>query len=175
MYKGLGFEEHTRRNSWKATANAVTRPPEAGTITIADRPAHLWSQQLAWLDQLHPEELAWYRSWNWKALKPGLWNWLYRAFVEFEQRQWAAFASDKLQGVLSWIPNFRRDLLWLACDPASDSEAITSLLLHVRREFGYQRKLALEHPCNVKDEAIQGAGFELTRSLVWMRIPGATR
>jgi ribosomal protein S18 acetylase RimI-like enzyme len=174
MYQDLGFEERARRNSWNAVTN-LPLPQSPASPGITARVARLWSQQLAWLEQLHPEELAWYRSWDWKSLKPGVWNWLYRVFVEFEQRQWAAFHSGQLQGVLAWTPNSRNDVLWLACGANSDAHTLAALLLHARRELGPQRRFILEHPATMNEAAIQAAGFVLSRTLVWMRAPAATR
>jgi len=174
MYADLGFEERTRRSTWQARSGAPPQPaPSSPTIT--PRAARLWPQQLAWLEQLHPEELAWYRSWNWKRFKPGFWNWLYRAFVEFEQRQWAGFADGRLQGVLAWTPTGRTDRLWLACTPDSDPDTLTALLARARSEIGGRQKLTLEHPAETNGNAIQAAGFELSRTLVWMCARGATR
>jgi ribosomal protein S18 acetylase RimI-like enzyme len=173
MYADLGFEQRAWRNSWHSQTHTPP-PPASASPTVARRPSRLWPQQLAWLNQLHPEELAWYRAWNWKSLKPGLWNWLYRAFVEFEQRQWAGFKGGQLQGVLAWTPTHRADLLWLACGPDSDASTLTSLLSHARRELGFRRRLILEHPADRNEAAIQAAGFALSRTLVWMRARGAT-
>jgi ribosomal protein S18 acetylase RimI-like enzyme len=173
MYQDLGFEERARRNSWHAITK-LPLPESPAPANITQRAARLWPQQIAWLDLLHPEELAWYRSWDWKSLKPGIWNWLYRLFVEFEQRQWAAFSNGQLQGVLAWTPNSRNDVLWLACDPDSDTHALAALLLHARRELGSKRKFILEHPATVNEAAIQGAGFVLSRTLVWMSARAAT-
>ena len=65
---------------------------------------------------------------NWNSLKPGLWNWLYRPFIEFDLQQWAVQKNGHLQGTLAWIPATRGTLLWLACDPNADVESITLLL-----------------------------------------------
>jgi ribosomal protein S18 acetylase RimI-like enzyme len=172
MYSDLGFEERAWRTSWHSQTQSA--PASSPSATITTRASHLWPQQLAWLNQLHPEELAWYRSWNWMSLRPGLWNWLYRAFVEFEQRQWAGFKEDKLQGVLAWNPTQRANLLWLACAPDSDEHTLTALLSRARRELGHRRKLSLEHPADHNVAAIQAAGFEISRTLVWMRARDAT-
>ncbi len=174
MYASLGFEERARRNSWRSQTHT---PPLTAipSVSIARRTSRLWTQQATWLDQLHPEELAWYRSWNWKGLKPGFWNWLYRAFVEFEQRQWAAFKQGELHGILVWTPLNRAEYLWLACGPDSDPGTLTALLVHARRDLGYHRRLSLEHPANQNEAAIQQAGFDLNRTLIWMRARAATR
>jgi ribosomal protein S18 acetylase RimI-like enzyme len=181
MYADLGFVERARRITWRARKGELlssdslsrsTHPP--GLPTVTKRYSRFWSQQLAWLKQLHPEELSWYHSLNWNSLKPGLWNWLYRAFVEFDLRQWAVQKDGQLQGALAWMPTLRGIPLWLACNPNADPESITTLLIQARRDMRYQQNLKLEHPASLQEEAIQAAGFENARTLIWMRAEGAT-
>ena len=142
--------------------------------TVTKRHSRFWPQQQIWLNQLHPEELSWYRSLNWKSLKPGFWSWLYRIFIEFDLRQWAVLKDEQLQGVLAWIPSTRGSLLWLACGPDADDEAITMLLGQAQRDLGYRQSLKLEHPEGMHEEAIQAAGFIVVRTLIWMHKNNAT-
>jgi ribosomal protein S18 acetylase RimI-like enzyme len=181
MYADLGFVERARRITWRARKGELlssdslsrsTHPP--GLPTVTKRYSRFWSQQLAWLNQLHPEELSWYHSLNWNSLKPGLWNWLYRAFVEFDLRQWAVQKDGQLQGVLALMPTLRGTPLWLACDPNADPESITTLLVQAYRDLRQHQNLKLEHPASLQEEAIQAAGFENARTLIWMRAEGAT-
>jgi len=175
MYADLGFAERARRTTWRASkgghlssANLPASDSTPGLPAVTKRHARFWPQQLTWLNQLHPEELNWYRSLNWNRLKPGLWNWLYRLFIEFDLRQWAVQKEDQLQGTLAWIPSARGSLLWLACDQNADSQSITLLLQHAYRDSGYRQNLKLEHPAGLQEDAIQAAGFENARTLIWM-------
>ena len=121
MYADLGFVERASRTTWRMKSNSqLSATP--GLHTVTKRYARYWPQQRTWLNQLHPEELSWYRSLNWNNLKPGLWHWLFRVFVEFDLRQWAVQKDGQLQGVLAWMPMLRSSPLWLACDPDADSE-----------------------------------------------------
>jgi GNAT superfamily N-acetyltransferase len=173
LYTDLGFRERARRTAW-TTADPAPAPTPGGFV-IAPRHPNFWPQQRAWLDQLHPDELAWYRGWNFKSLAPGLWNWLYLLFVDINLRQWAALRGDRMDAVLAWTPNeSRHERLWLALGPDSNPEAVTSLLIHARRELG-KRRFILEHPAGPADEAIRAAGFRPERTLVWMRAEGATK
>jgi len=181
MYSDLGFMERARRTTWRASKDGHLSPailtrsnPALGLPTVTKRHSRFWPKQLTWLNQLHPEELGWYRSMNWNSLKPGFWNWLYRVFVEFDLRQWAVQKNGRLQGVLTWMPTTRHSSLWLACDPNTDTESISFLLRKAHRELGYHQNLLLEHPAGLQEEAIQAAGFSLVRTLIWMRARGAT-
>lgn len=174
MYTDLGFREHSRRTQWQSV-DLNTTPVPPGELQIEQRQPRSWSTQLSWLTQLHPNELTWYRAWNFKGLAPGLWNWLYLLFVNLNLRQWAASRGGALQAILSWVPNGARlEPLWLAHGTAPAPEAVTSLLVHARRELG-PRKFTLEHPAGLVDEPIRAAGFEAKRTLVWMRADGATK
>ncbi len=178
IYSDLGFVEHARRITWHISKNASPRFPRSNPAfslpTVTRRYSQFWPQQLTWLNQLHPEELSWYRTPNWNSLKPGLWNALYRLFIEFDLQQWAVQKNGKLQGVLAWMPTVHNGALWLACDPGADPDAVTSLLLRSQQVLGHRNSLTLEHPAGLQEDAIQAAGFHISRTLIWMRSEGAT-
>lgn len=181
MYIDLGFVERARRTTWRASKDGYLSPTSPsrsnyapGLLTVTKRYSHFWPQQLTWLNQMHPEELSWYRSLNWNSLKPGFWNWLYHVFIEFDLRQWAVQKNGRLQGVLIWMPTTRNSSLWLACDPGADSASIAHLLRKAQREMGFRQNLTLEHPAGLQEGAIQTAGFSLSRTLIWMRSKSAT-
>lgn len=174
MYTDTGFRERARRTTWLAEGETAPNTVPGG-FTIAARHPNFWPLQREWLAHLHPDELAWYRGWNFTSLAPGLWNWLYLLFVDINLQQWAVLRGNQLQAVLSWLPNgSRHEPLWLAVGPDSAPGAVTSLLIHVRNKMG-QRKLVLEHPCGPLDEAIHAAGFHPERTLLWMSAEGATK
>jgi ribosomal protein S18 acetylase RimI-like enzyme len=181
MYADLGFVERARRTTWRArtggnlSPDLFSRSDSAPNLpTVTKRYSQFWPQQNAWLEQLHPEELSWYHSLNRNSLKPGLWNWLYRAFVEFDLKQWAVQKNRSLEGVLTWLPTTRHSSLWLACDRNADSESITFLLQKARRDLSYRKSLKLEHPAGLQERAFQAAGFNVSRTLIWMRAESAT-
>lgn len=178
MYADLGFMERARRTTWRINkAGPITTPRSNGTPglpTVTKRYPQFWPQQLAWLNQLHPEHLSWYRPFHWNSLKPGLWTWLYRLFIEFDLQQWAVQRNGRLQGVLAWMPSTHSSSLWLACGPEADGESITSLLQRAHRDLSYRPGFVLEHPAGLQADAIQAAGFSISRTLIWMRSEGAT-
>jgi ribosomal protein S18 acetylase RimI-like enzyme len=176
MYTDLGFVEQARRTTWRASRDTdgatspITRPVRVpGRPTVTARYSQFWLQQLTWLTQLHPDELSWYRPFHWNSLKPGLWTWLYRLFVEYDLQQWAVQMNGQLQGVLAWMPTAHSSSFWLACSPAADPESITSLLQHAQRNLSYRHGLVMEHPAGLQVDAIQAAGFHVSRTLIWMR------
>jgi ribosomal protein S18 acetylase RimI-like enzyme len=175
LYEELGFRERARRTTWQASTDPLLPEPETD-IDITTRQPRFWHQQRQWLEMLHPDELAWHRNWNWNSLEPGLWNWLYRLLVEFELQQWAALKNGNLQAVLAWAPASGRygDSLWAAMKPDGDETALKVLLMNARRRLRHRRALTFEYPAGQAVEAIQSAGFHAQRTLIWMRLAGAT-
>lgn len=180
LYSDVGFVERTRRTQWTLSDGFI--PPASDEFQVSARQARHWPAQREWLALCHPDEISWYRSWNFNGLAPGIWNWLYLLFVDVNLKQWIATRDDPstgsgqaLHAVLSWTPSgARHEPLWLALGPESAPEAVTRLLVHARRELG-RRKFVLEHPAGRADESIRAAGFIPQRTLIWMRADGATK
>ena len=170
LYQDLGFQEIARRTTWQATPNPRLSYLDTD-IKIMPRQPRFWSLQQEWLRRLYPDDLTWYHSWNVNTLRPGLWNWFYLLFVDFNVRQWAAVRNDNLLATLTWIPQAgRSESLYAATDPGSDPEALKTLLIHAQRMITYSPRLTLEYPAEEMREAISAAGFKPQRTLLWMRV-----
>jgi ribosomal protein S18 acetylase RimI-like enzyme len=170
LYASLGFRERVRRTLWQAAPDRSLGPLGAG-ITITSRQARDWPQQEAWMLQLYPDMLVWYQPIPWLSLRPGLGPSIYRFFLEYETRQWAARVDGgQLLGVLAWqpIPGYA-DRLWAAAPLEGGEGALTALLLHARRTLTWQKNLTLELPADQAQEAILAAGFKPIRTLIWMQ------
>jgi len=82
----------------------------------------------------------------------------------------SANSGDTLLATLSWIPNRRGEGLFAATGERSDPEALTVLLLQARRDlYRSHPKLQLDFPAGPFDTAIQTAGFNIRRTLIWMQ------
>ena len=170
LYQDLGFQEIARRTTWQGTPESRLSVPDT-KIQIVPRQARFWPQQQDWLRRLYPKDLSWYQSWNMNALRPGLWNWFYLLFIDFNIRQWAAVQDNELLATLTWmLQGGRSDSLYAATSPTSlGREALTSLLIHARRVITYPPSLTLDYPADEMVDAILAAGFQLRRTLLWMR------
>ena len=169
LYQELGFQEIARRTTWQADVDTRLSYPDTD-IKIVPRQPRFWPQQQDWLRRLYPDALSWYHSWNLRALRPGLWNWLYLLFVDFNIRQWAAVRGDNLLATLTWTPQGgRSESLYPATGTGSDPQALTFLLIHARRMATYHSQFTLEYPADEMAEAIRAAGFKPRRTLLWMR------
>ena len=174
LYKGLGFQEIARRTTWYGIPDHFLSVPKTD-IQIVARAPRFWSQQQDWLRNLYPDALNWYHSWNFNALRPGLWTWVYLLFVDFNIKQWAAVRNDELLSTLAWMPQSgRSESLYAAVSPSAGSEspngeALAQLLLQARRTLANHSSLSLDYPAGEMTDAIQAAGFRIRRTLLWMR------
>jgi ribosomal protein S18 acetylase RimI-like enzyme len=178
IYEDLGFKSRARRTTYHSKPGSLLSSTSAGAPSTDARPRLTvsaprprdWPLQHAWLNRAHPRELAWYARWDWDRLAPDLWNWLYRTFVEFNTRQWAAYRDSRLLAAVSWVPTVHTaSMLWIASEPNGDAEALTAALESARYDLSHYRRLTVEHPAGENVEAIQAAGFEPYRTLFWMR------
>lgn len=170
LYQELGFQEIARRTTWQASLDARLSYPDTD-IKILPRHARFWPLQQDWLRRLYPETLSWYHSWNITTLRPGLWKWFYLLFIDSSIKQWAAVRNDSLLATLTWLPQGgRAETLYAAAGTGSDPGALTLLLIHARRMMTYHPQLTLEYPAGEMTEAIQAAGFQPRRTLLWMRV-----
>jgi ribosomal protein S18 acetylase RimI-like enzyme len=175
IYEELGFRERARRTTYhsigasaRSSGNAGSQP--GGRISITTPRARDWAVQHSWLNRIHPRELAWYARWDWDRLAPGVWSWLYRSFVEFNTRQWAAHRDGKLLATVSWVPTIHTsNMLWAATDPQGDAEGLAMALESARSDLSHYRRLTVEYPAGEMGRAIEAAGFEPYRTLIWMR------
>jgi len=114
--------------------------------------------------------LSWYQPLNLNALRPGLMNWLYMLFMDFNIKQWAAVRGDELLATLTWMPQGgRSESMYGAAGEMSDPEALTQLLIHARRALSHHPTLALDYPADEMINAILAAGFKPRRTLICMK------
>ncbi len=187
IYADLGFSERARRTTYYSRATGLalqakpkpdptgTAPTEArGTardaqIVIGTPQPRNWPLQYAWLERAHPDELSWYAHWDWRTLAPGLGNWLKRVFEGTDGRAWAAIRDGELLAAVYWLPLPRAsNSLWPAAPVDGNPAALSLALEAARRDLSYYRRLALEYPAGEMVEAIRAAGFEPSRTLLWM-------
>jgi ribosomal protein S18 acetylase RimI-like enzyme len=169
LYEDLGFQEIARRTNWQANTDLHLLKPYTD-IQIVPRNPHFWSMQLDWLRRLYPDILSWYQPLNLNALRPGFMNWLYMLFMDFNIKQWAAVRGEDLLATLTWMPQGgRSESLYGAAGTGSDPEALTQLLIHVRRALSNHPTLSLDYPAGEMTDAILAAGFKPRRTLIWMR------
>ena len=182
LYEDLGFQEIARRTAWQAAPDMHFPKPDSD-IQIVPRHPRFWSQQQDWLRRLYPDVLSWYQPLNLNAFRPGLMNWFYLLFMDFNIKQWAAVRSENLLATLTWIPQGGRSESIYAATATqppspyrdqgskveSSAEALTQLLIHARHALSNLSGLSLDYPAGEMTDAILAAGFKPRRTLIWMR------
>jgi ribosomal protein S18 acetylase RimI-like enzyme len=174
IYHDLGFVERMRRTEWYAPSRTMNRIGNDPAFKIRARAARDWTQQRTWLERAYPEEMNWYqRQQSWSAFGPSLWRKIYRILVDIDVSQYTVEAGNGLRGVVSCrYEGGKSPHIWLACPPNPDETALTELLFYARRMFSNLGGLHLEYPVGPADQAVQAAGFEPKRTLLWMQAPG---
>lgn len=180
IYTDLGFAERARRTTYYSRAGPATLQPtpqaaifggEVRNVSISSRAdSRYWALQQEWLERSHPAELNWYSRWNWKALDPGWQHWWRRLFEGFDGRQWCAIQDGRLLATVYWMPTLRAsNAVWAAAPLDGDPAGLTLALQAARRDLAHYRRLTVEYPAGQMVEAIEAAGFDVFRTLIWMR------
>jgi ribosomal protein S18 acetylase RimI-like enzyme len=171
LYQELGFVERLRRTSWRLTPSRQHAGPEPG-MALRARSAKDWPQQKSWLEAAYPPEVRWHLPLDFGLLRPGLLGGLQRTFGERRTEQWGAERAGHLLGVLTWqSSSLEADRLWLAAAPEHEAAAVPALIDLAHSRFSSRRKLALNYPAGRAAGALQAAGFQALRTLIWMRYP----
>ena len=174
IYTELGFVERARRTIYHSRAGTPL-PSTANGVTVKKPSPRDWPLQRQWLKRAHPDELSWYARWDWEALSPDLWQRLFRAFMGYDVRQWAATRDKKLLATVIWMPTARAsNMLWVGTEPRAEAAGLRSALEAARHDMVHLHTLTVEYPAHEMTEAIQSAGFLPHRTLIWMRARRAT-
>jgi ribosomal protein S18 acetylase RimI-like enzyme len=171
LYSHMGFEEKMRRTSWRLLPNRA-RAANINAIKVRPRTAADWSLQKEWLAENYPRDLRWHLPLEFGLLAPGLLGGLQRAFSERRSEQWSALEDGRLLGVFSWQSSvLEADRIWLAAPRASEAAAIAALASKAHAQFTTTRKLALNYAAGRATQALEAAGFNAVRTLIWMQYP----
>jgi GNAT superfamily N-acetyltransferase len=171
LYRNLGFQELARRTLWQAKPDRNITPIQEPAFTFAKRSTQDWPQQVAWLNRVYPDLMAWYQSMPWRSLRPGLGSLIYRFIMEYDVRHWVAHTDGALSAILSWqAMTDKSDRLWAAVPPEGSGHALTGLLLHARRNLPWRQTLTLDYPDGEYNASIEAAGFHQQRTLLWMKL-----
>ncbi len=170
LYEELGFRERLRRTSWQGLPDTLRQGLPDG-ITLGPRRRQDWAQQRAWLEASYPPDLHWSLPFRLRNLQPGLYGVVSRFFGDAQVWHWAVYREGRLSGVATYQVSLGRGhFLWLAAPPAADEAALQALLYHARQHGDGRRPLVLDYPAHQDERAIQGAGFRIQQTLLWMQI-----
>jgi GNAT superfamily N-acetyltransferase len=168
LYEDLGFVERARRTTWHTNTDRNATSAGSG-VTITRRLSRDWPEQEAWLKDLYPGMMSWYHALPWLSFRPGLGPSIYRFFLDYETRQWAARLDGKLAATLSWQPvHGQSDRLWVGFPPGGSERALMALLVNARRSLAGRTSLVLDFPAGLATATLAAAGLSPRRTLLWM-------
>lgn len=169
LYRSLGFVERSRRTTWLGCRGYTPTESLSNGILINQRQKQDWHQQIQWLGQIYPPEVAWNLSLEFDRLRPGLLYGIIRWLNGDIILHWAARQSGQLLGVATWQPGQKRtDHLWLAVNPEQEDQALNSLLPFVRVAVPKGRPPLVNYPAGRGDRCFGNNGFEYQHTLIWM-------
>jgi hypothetical protein len=86
-------------------------------------------------------------------------------------QHWLARQNGRLTGLLSWVAaSDQNDRLWASVPLEENGQVMTALLQHARRSLPWRKTLTMDFPAGHFVQAIQAAGFEEQRTLLWMKL-----
>jgi GNAT superfamily N-acetyltransferase len=174
LYREMGFVERARRTQWIARPGGDPPAMVHPLLVIRPRAGQDWQLQRNWLDYCYPPDLNWYFQQSWDFLKPGLLGGFFRLISEENIQQWSIFRDGALKGVMAVQESYRSTAqAWLAFPAHSDTDALTAMLIHARRQFAGRRTISLDVPTSQSEAAFHAAGFTAQRTLMWMEAPGS--
>jgi ribosomal protein S18 acetylase RimI-like enzyme len=169
LYQTEGFLERARRTTWQTNYGLPARRELAASTRILPRSSDDWPQQAAWLSQAYPPEVGWNIAFDLEQFSPDLWSSLIRFIKNEDMHHWVIHCQGKLEAVVSWEPTLQlNDHIWLAAAKGSSPEALTALLVHVRRDLGDHHVLVVNYPAGHAEDSLWGAGFAAVHTLIWM-------
>lgn len=179
LYLKTGFEERIRRASWvrEIKARLVETPAAAGNeLTVIPRPVRHWRQQKTWLKAAYPEEIRWHFPLKMRFLRGGIWGTFLQIMEEGPHlKQWSAVHESRgLLGVLTWQASSSfADRIWLAAPPGNEQSALRAFFPLLTQQERFHKPLRLNFPPGRAHKSLERAGFQHTRTLIWMRWTGS--
>jgi ribosomal protein S18 acetylase RimI-like enzyme len=170
LYLTHGFTEMTRRTQWifrPSQGQNILPPPE---IRIMKRKRADWNQQLDWLKDVYPPEIAWNLPTNLSKLEPGFLNCMEQLLNGSINRTWVALQDEKMIGAATLVQRGEpSDYVWLGTSPVWEDLSILSLLPVVQQHMLAPHKLTVNFPTARGIDAFRKVGMVESNTLIWMK------
>lgn len=170
LYRSIGFIERARRTTWQAEAGSSPKMVETADESRV-RPLHGrdWPLISAWLERNYPPEVSWNLRFNLAKFKPGIIPEFWRFLKDQRLVHLGGYRGSRLIGSVAWEPtNLYADMLWIACHPEHEEEAVQLLLGQIRRWLPISRPLSVNFPAYRAERAFEMCDFLKQNTLIWM-------
>jgi predicted N-acetyltransferase YhbS len=175
MYESQDFHFCSALSQWAITASS--HPPgslpglAASQFETRKRQQSDWPQQKIWLEWAYPRETRWYQSVELNLFSP--WAWLnplsWGQLMQLEHH--CLLENSQPRGILSLQRSeTKTDNLWLCLPQNPDLNHLGRELLKQFLQKHWQgKRLFVEFPRGMAEEAFSSNGFTKLRDLNWMR------
>lgn len=170
IYQETGFKETARRTSWVFPQGYQPGAPLNNTALITRRKAEDWHQQVAWLNQIYPPEVAWNIPYNTRRLKPSFSTWFDNMLNNISVRSWAVKQQNELLGAASFESGVAgSDYVWLAASAENDDMVIRKLMPHIYAKVFKPHRIVVNYPAGRGMNSFSGCGMKELHTLIWMK------
>lgn len=171
LYRELGFQERTRRDTWICEPDSHSTGLIPPTIQVDSRRNSDWENQEKWLRAIYPPTVTWNLPVRIASYKPDFWHELIHWMNGDRIDHWAARRGSQLLGLATLeLTSRSSDNLWLAVDPEQEDLAVQALLAQIRKSFSAFHTLSANYPAHHAVQAFQSAGFKRLNTLIWMEV-----
>jgi ribosomal protein S18 acetylase RimI-like enzyme len=173
VYRGLGFEEISRRLAWfRSYAENPHPPSDPGSVPgfrVAIRAASEWSEEFALWRDVSPHGVAWNAPLTEQSFRPSFWKRMEQALDGEAERHFLARREERVEAALS---AFTRPSGWegvLIQRPETGGKVEEGLLAAAWKVFPAEHNVLLETTPQARDSTLTELGFRKRRTFIWMR------
>lgn len=172
LYQTLGFHEVCTHTTWQRQAVCDVRVPQLNVGGQMRKRRHLeYKLQQLWLDTVYPRTITWYFPVSFDNFKQNVIWYPTRWGDALKLRHWGLYQSEKCLGFVTFqrTTTFANNL-WLAPNPQADQEEVLrSLVIGALRHISNNKPLRIDFPEGKSASSFNACGFEIWRSLTWMK------
>jgi ribosomal protein S18 acetylase RimI-like enzyme len=172
LYRSVGFKDKSTRTTWRIQP-IMSESRYFYTdlqVRLRGRRKGDWESQKRWLAKFYPTLMWWNLPVNFQRFEPGFFQDLVNLLNGDFQRHWAFESEDCLKGIITWqkTKSFANNL-WLAFPQEVEEVVLRQALKLVLRRASRKRSLSIDAPKGWYSNVFSGLGFNLFRTLIWMR------
>jgi ribosomal protein S18 acetylase RimI-like enzyme len=172
LYRSVGFKDKLTRTTWRIQPimSESSRLYTDLQVRLRGRRKGDWESQKRWLAKFYPTLMWWNLPVNFQRFEPGFFQDLVNLLNGDFQRHWAFELEDCLKGIITWqkTKSFANNL-WLAFPQEVEEVVLRQALKLVLRRASRKHSLSIDAPKGWYSNVFSGLGFQLFRTLVWMR------
>ncbi len=172
LYRSVGFQEKVTRSTWriKPILSESRHLSSDLRVRLRGRKKEDWKMQAQWLRERYPPLMRWNLPVNFRRFQPDLITGVFNLLNGVFLRHWSFEIEGRLRGIITWQKTKTyANNLWLAFPTEVDEVVLRQAMKLVLRRVSRQHPLAIDVPKGWHDSVFRGLGFDLFRTLIWMR------